>query len=72
MTMTTAMKTVKIFTKDLSMPCRKKVHLYLGVEDEEDLVHQLPADVSKLNYQLERFYQLQQKLIFQAISLKDS
>ena len=69
--MTTTMKTVKSITKDLGMPCRKKVHFYLG-EDEEDLVHQLQADVSKLNYQFELFYQFKQKLIFQEISLKDS
>ena len=55
--MTTTVKTVKSITKNLSMPCRKKVHFYLGVVDEEDLAHQLQADVSKLNYQFELFYQ---------------
>ena len=39
------------------MRYRKKVHFYLGVVDEEDLAHQLQADVSKLNYQFEPFYQ---------------
>ena len=58
--MTTTMKTVMSITKNLSIPCRKKVRFYLGlgVVDEEDLAHQLQADVSKLNYQFELFYQL--------------
>ena len=68
--MTMTMKTVKTITKNLSMPCRKKVHFYLAEEDE-GLAHQLQAGVSKLNYQLEPFYQLP-KLSFQEISLKDS
>ena len=65
--MTMTMKTVKAITKNLSMPCRKKVHFYLAEEDE-GLAHQLQADVSKLNYQLEPFINYQSYLFRKYLS----